>query len=136
MTSICTIIASVAALKWSLYQMDVKNAFLNDDLSEVVYMQPPPEISAPAGHVCRLRRAHYGLKQAPRAWFERFRQSLLSIGYTQSMADYAMFRRTTKVGVVVLILYVDDMVITGSDPAAISALKQPLQSEFEMKDLG
>src|SRR3954469_6595882 len=47
-----------------------------------------------------------------------------------------MFRRTTKVGVVILILYVDDMVITGSDPAAISALKQHLQSEFEMKDLG
>ena len=120
MTSIRTIIASAAALKWPLYQMDVKNAFLNGDLSEVVYMQPPPGISAPDGHVCRLCRALYGLKQAPRAWFERFRQSLLSIGYTQSTADYSMFRRTTQSGIVILILYVDDMVITGNDSAAIS----------------
>src|SRR5881628_2945075 len=107
-TSIRTIIASAAALKWSLYQMDVKNAFLNGDLSETVYMQPPPGIVTPAGHVCRLRRALYGLKQAPRAWFERFRQSLLAIGYIQSMADYAMFRRMTPSGIVILILYVDD----------------------------
>src|SRR3954466_416200 len=116
--------------------MDVKNAFLNGDLSEVVYMQPPPGIVTPPGHVCRLRRALYGLKQAPRAWFEQFRQSLLAIGYTQSMADYAMFRQNTKSGIVILILYVDDMVITGSDGDAISSLKQHLQSEFEMKDLG
>src|SRR3954466_15836933 len=99
-------------------------------------MQPPPGISAPEGHVCRLRCALYGLKQAPHAWFQRFRQSLLSIGYTQSMADYAMFRHTTQSGIVILILYVDDMVITGSDSAAISSLKQHLQNEFEMKDLG
>ena len=52
------------------------------------------------------------------------------------MTDYAMFRRTTKTGVVILILYIDDMVITGSDTTAISSLKQHLQSEFEMKDLG
>src|SRR5436190_18199865 len=52
------------------------------------------------------------------------------------MADYAMFRHTTQSGIVILILYVDDMVITGSDSAAISSLKQHLQFEFEMKDLG
>src|SRR4051812_2062224 len=115
--------------------MVVKNAFLNGNRSEVVYMQPSPGIFAPEGHACRLRRALYGLKQAPRAWFERFRQSLLFIGYTQSTADYAMFCRTTQFGIVILILYVDDMVITGSDSAAISCLKQQLRTVFEMKDL-
>src|SRR5436189_1237414 len=116
--------------------MDIKNAFLNGDLSEMAYMQPPPGVACPQGHVCRFRRALYGLKQAPCAWFERFRRSLLAIGFTQSMADYAMFCQTTPTRVVILILYVDDMVITGSDPDAISSLKQHLQSEFEMKDLG
>ena len=52
------------------------------------------------------------------------------------MADYAMFRQTTAFGIVILILYVDDMVIIGSDPVTISSLKQHLHSEFEMKDLG
>ena len=68
--------------------MDVKNAFLNGDLSYVVYMQPPPAVTALPRHVCRLRQALYGLKQALRARYERFHQSLLSAGYTQSMVDY------------------------------------------------
>ena len=59
----------------------------------------------------------------PRAWYECFHQSLLSAGYTQSMADYAMFRRSIPQGIVLLILDVDDMVITESDPAAIASLK-------------
>ena len=114
---------------------DVKYAFLKGDLSEVVYMQPPPGVTAPPWHVCRLRRALYDLKQVPRTWYECFRQSLLSAGYTQSMADYAMFRRSIPQGIV-LILYVNDMAITESDPAAIASLKRHLQPKFEMKDLG
>ena len=91
MTSICTLLALVAACQWPIYQMDVKNTFLNGEQSEIVYMQPPPGVTALPGYECRLRGALYGLKEAPRAWFERFRQSLLSVGYTQSMTDYVMF---------------------------------------------
>jgi len=86
-------------------------------------MQPLSGVSAPLGHVCRLRRALYDLKLAPRAWYERVLQFLLSAGYTQSMAEYAMFRRTTPHGIVLLILYVDGMIITKSDPVAIASLK-------------
>jgi len=62
MTSICTLIALAAAGRWPLYQMDVKNAFPNGDLSEVVYMQSPLDVSAPLGHIYTVRRAFYGLK--------------------------------------------------------------------------
>ena len=74
-------------------------------------------------------------KQVPHAWYEPFRQSFLSDEYAQSMTDYVMFRRSTPQGIVLLILYVDDMVITRIDPAAIASLKQHLQFEFELKDL-
>ena len=66
---VCALLAVAAASKWDLFQMDVKNAFLNGELSEEVYMQPPPGLSVDSNKVCHLRHALYGLKQAPRAWF-------------------------------------------------------------------
>jgi hypothetical protein len=70
MTTVRTSIAVAASSSWTISQMDVKNAFLNGDLHEEVYMHPPPGVDTPSGHVSRLRRALYGLKQASRAWFE------------------------------------------------------------------
>ena len=64
-SSVCALLAVAAASKWDLFQMDVKNAFFNGDLSEEVYMQPPPSLSVESNKVCHLRRALYGLKQAP-----------------------------------------------------------------------
>src|SRR5581483_12490544 len=116
--------------------MDVKNAFLNGELSEEVYMTPPPGVSLPSGHVCRLRKALYGLKQAPRAWFEKFSNMVLSSGFSASNYDSGLFTRTTASGSILLLLYVDDMIITGDDSIGIASLKQSLSSSFEMKDLG
>ena len=68
LSSVRTLITIFAARKWPLFQMDVKNAFLNGELSEEVYMKFPPGYSHPPGfphRVCRLRLALYGLKQAP-----------------------------------------------------------------------
>ena len=72
MTTVCTLLAIASVREWSISQLDVKNAFLNGELSEEVYMQPPPGYSVPEGMVCRLRRSFYGLKQAPHAWFQHF----------------------------------------------------------------
>ena len=65
--SVRALLAVAAARKWDLFQMDVKNAFLNGNLSEEVYMQPPSSLSVESNKVCHLRRALYSLKQAPRA---------------------------------------------------------------------
>ncbi|KAJ9566768.1 hypothetical protein OSB04_002734 [Centaurea solstitialis] len=116
--------------------MDVKNAFLNGDLSEEVYMTPSPGVSLPTGHVCRLRKTLYGLKQAPRAWFEKFSTTVISLGFSASNYDSGLFTRTTDAGTILLLLYVDGMIITGSDSAGITILKQSLSASFEMKDLG
>ena len=97
-------------------------------------MSPSPGLSTPPQYVCRLRRAIYGLKQAPRAWLERFRSVVLAAGFTESSHDYALFTRQTPCGLT-LLLYVDDMVISGDDVDTILSLKQRLQQEFHMKDL-
>ena len=109
--------------------MDVKNAFLNRDLSEEVYMQPPLGLSVDCNKVCHLQRALYGLKQAPRAWFAKFSSTISRLGYMTSHYD-------SDKGIILLLLYVDDMIITNDDLSGIQELKDFLSQQFEMKDLG
>ena len=116
--------------------MDVKNAFLNGDLSEEVYMQPLPGLSVDSNKVCHLRHALYDFKQAPRAWFAKFNSTISRLGYMASHYDSALFLRRTDKGTILLLLYVDDMIITGDDLSGIQELKDFLSQQFEMKDLG
>ena len=116
--------------------MDVKNALLNGDLSEEVYMQPPPSPAVDTNKVCYLRRALYGLKQAPRAWFAKFSSTISRLGYMASHYDSALFLRYTDKDTILLLLYMDDMIITGNDLSGIQELKDFLSQQFEMKDLG
>ncbi|RVW84580.1 Retrovirus-related Pol polyprotein from transposon RE1 [Vitis vinifera] len=135
-SSVRALLAVAAAPKWDLFQMDVKNAFLNGDLSEEVYMQPPSGLSVESNKVCHLRRAPYGLKQVPRAWFAKFSSTIFRLGYTASPYDSALFLRRTDKDTILLLLYVDDMIITGDDLSDIQELKDFLSQQFEMIDLG
>ncbi|WJZ81726.1 hypothetical protein VitviT2T_001549 [Vitis vinifera] len=99
-------------------------------------MQPPPGLSVESNKVCHLRRALYGLKQAPRAWFAKFSSTIFRLGYTTSPYDSALFLHCTDKDTILLLLYVDDMIITGNDLSGIQELKDFLSQQFEMKDLG
>jgi hypothetical protein len=125
-------------LDWPLHQFDVKNAFLHGDLEEEVYMDIPPGYSVTTGtnEVCKLQRALYGLKQSPRAWFGRFSLAMKKYGFKQSDSDHTLFLKRQQGKVTALIVYVDDMIITGDDREEISRLQRQLASEFEMKNLG
>ncbi|KAJ4722662.1 Retrovirus-related Pol polyprotein from transposon TNT 1-94 [Melia azedarach] len=136
MTSVRSLLAMTAICRWTLSQIDVKNAFLNSDLTEDVYMKPPPRYAHPSHKVCKLRRALYGLKQAPRAWFAKFSTIIQQLGFRSNSYDTALFIRNTGHGCILLLLYVDDMIITGDDTDGIYALKTSLQKHFQMKDLG
>uniref|UniRef100_A0A2N9I3R3 Reverse transcriptase Ty1/copia-type domain-containing protein n=1 Tax=Fagus sylvatica TaxID=28930 RepID=A0A2N9I3R3_FAGSY len=123
---------------WSLRQLDVKNAFLHGTLKEVVYMEQPPGFSSSIfpNHVCRLHKALYGLKQAPRAWFDRFSSFLLRLGFTCSTADSSLFIFRSEDSILLLLVYVDDIIVTSNKQALLSRLVSRLSSEFSMKDLG
>ena len=103
--------------------MDVKDAFLDGNLSEEVYMQPPSSLLIEPNKVCHLQRALYGLKQAPRVWFVKFSSTISHLDYIASHYDSTLFLRRTNKGTIFLFLYVDDMIITGDDLSDIQELK-------------
>ncbi|XP_074556441.1 uncharacterized protein LOC141812295 [Curcuma longa] len=124
---------------WPLHQLDVRNAFLNGDLEEEVFMSLPPgfEKGLDSKKVCKLNKALYGLKQSPRAWFERFGKTVISYGFLQSQADHTIFYKHSEKGkVAILIVYVDDIILTGDDETELAVLKKNLAKEFQIKDLG
>ena len=103
------------------------NAFLHGELekNKEVYMEVPPGFSEEfgGGEVCRLQKTLYGLKQSPRVWFGRFCQAMFKHGFQQSHSDHTLFTKRRGNKVTCLIIYVDDMIITGDDVEEIQSLK-------------
>ena len=106
MATIRTIIALAAKKHWNIFQLDVNNAFLHGDLDEEVYMQMPKGIPNPENKVCRLKKSLYGRKQASRQWFTKLKNTLLSLGYTQSKNDYSLFLNKTTTNITLIAVYV------------------------------
>ena len=121
------------------FQLDIKNAFLHNDLAKEVYIEQPPGFVAQgeSGLVGKLCRSLYCLKQSPRAWFSRFSLMVQEIGMIRRTTDHSVFYHHTSTSQrIYLIVYVDDIVITGSDQDGIRKFKQHLFSHFQTKDLG
>ena len=122
---------------WPMYQLDVNNAFLYGTLDESVYMVPPPGyFTKNENRVCKLKKSLYGLKQAPRKWNEKLTSVLIEFGFMQSLSDYSLFTKSSTNGFTVLLVYVDDILLTGSSQKEIEDLKVFMKSKFLIKDLG
>jgi hypothetical protein len=136
-TSIKTIISLAASMGWNLHQMDVKTVSLNEAIEEEVYIEQPQgfEVHSRDTHVCRLKKALCGLKQAPRAWYTRMDNYLTRLGFSKSHEDPNLYYKVMNNALVILLLYVDDLFITGEESLIIQC-KKDLASEFDMKDLG
>ena len=117
--------------------MDVKTAFQDGVINEEVYIEQPEGfvIEDKNLYVCKLKKALYGLKQAPRAWYERVDSQLTKLGYSKNKADPNIYFKISNDDMLILVLYVDDLLITGDDHQ-IERCKQDLIAEFKMKDLG
>ncbi|PKU78369.1 Retrovirus-related Pol polyprotein from transposon TNT 1-94 [Dendrobium catenatum] len=123
---------------WTIRQFDVENAFLHGKLSETVYMKQPKgfEDTSHPDHVCLLQKAIYGLKQAPRQWYNTFTEHVLALGFQHSMADPSLLTYKNNDTRMYLLVYVDDILITGNNSEAISNLISKLAARFNLKDLG
>ena len=86
--------------------------------------------------VFRLKKALYGLKQAPRAWYEKIHAYLLTHGFQNSPTESTLYVKCVEDVFLVIVLYVDDMLLTGPNEMHIADFKAELNSAFEMSDLG
>ena len=138
LTSIRLFISLATTHGWDLHQLDIKKVFLHGDLAEKVYMEQPPRFVAQGeiGRVCRIRKSLYGLKQSPRAWFGKFSKVIEKFGMQKRKSDHSVFYRNSQAGIILLVVYVDDIIITMNDRAGISLLKSFLHGQFHTKDLG
>jgi hypothetical protein len=131
------LLLSIAAEKdYDVHQLDVKTAFLNGDLEEEVYLQPPEGYEDKQGRVWLLKKALYGLKQAAQAWHKKLKDSLVKVGLHPSESDPCLFIGQFNDGhAVYLLIHVDDALIVGSS-AAVREVKSKFSSLFEVRDLG
>jgi histone deacetylase 1/2 len=133
------IILTIAVhLNWDIRQLDINNAFLNGHLKETVYMSQPEGYADPTkpDHLCKLSKALYGLKQAPRAWFDSLKNALLNWGFHNTKSDSSLFILKGTEHTTFLLIYVDDIIVTGSNSKFLDAFIKQLNVVFSLKDLG
>nr|GEW60625.1 retrovirus-related Pol polyprotein from transposon TNT 1-94 [Tanacetum cinerariifolium] len=137
LVTIRTLLAVATKIGWIIHQLDVNNALLHGYLDKQVYMKTPKGFSKEGEtRVCLLQKYLYGLKQASKNWYKNLTSFLLSLNFEQSKTDYSLFTYQ-KVGVYVAILiYVDDVIIVRDNSKKIQQIKQQLDDEFSIKNLG
>nr|GEY68019.1 copia protein [Tanacetum cinerariifolium] len=134
MEAIRIFLAYAAHKGFTVYQMDVKTAFLHGSLKEDVYVcQPEGFINADYPiHVYKLKKALYGLKQAPRAWYDELSTFLLQNGFSKGTIDLTLFTRCFDDDILVVQVYVDDIIFGSTNPRYATLFSDLMKSRFEM----
>lgn len=118
------VLGHAESYSWPIRQLDVNQAFLQGTLEEEVYMVQPPgfvDMDRP-DHVCRLKNAIYGLKQEPCAWYLELKHFLQQSGFINSLADASLFVYCRDSYIVYILVYVDDIIVTGNDSNIVSSV--------------
>ncbi|GKE07382.1 retrovirus-related pol polyprotein from transposon TNT 1-94 [Tanacetum coccineum] len=131
-------IANATSKSMTIYQMDVKTAFLNGELKEEVYVSQPEGFVDPdhPTHVYRLMNVLYGLKQAPRAWYDTLSQFILDNKFFKGVVDLTLFTWKTGKHILLVQIYVDDIIFASTDPKACDIFSNEMSSKFQMSMMG
>ena len=125
-----------AILDLEYEQFDVVTAFLNASLDkeDEIYVAQPNGFDDGTGRACRLLQALYGLRKAPRLWFRAISTILKQLGFKPLLTNLCIFKHQSEM--ILLIIYVDDMLISAPKRAQIAAIRDALKKHFELKELG
>ncbi|KAI3734336.1 hypothetical protein L6452_13802 [Arctium lappa] len=136
--AICMFLAYAAHKNFTVYQMDVKTAFLNGILKEEVYVSQPEGFVNPdkPHHVYILDKALYGLKQAPRTWYDVLSQFLVKSGFSKGKVDTTLFIKKEKADIILIQIYVDDIIFGSTNPKYCKNFSNLMVSRFQMSMMG
>ncbi|GJZ80023.1 retrovirus-related pol polyprotein from transposon TNT 1-94 [Tanacetum coccineum] len=136
--AICIFIANVSSKNMTVYQMDVKTAFLNSELKEEVYVSQPEGFVDPnhPTYVYHLKKALYGLKQAPWAWYDTLSRFLLDNKFSKGAVDPTLFTQKTSKHSLLVQIYVDDIIFALTDPKSCEIFSYEMSFKFQMSMMG
>ncbi|GJY96842.1 retrovirus-related pol polyprotein from transposon TNT 1-94 [Tanacetum coccineum] len=131
-------IANAVSQNMMIFQMDVKTAFLNSELNEVVYVSQPEGFVDPdqPTHVYRPKKSLYGLKQAPRAWYDKLSRFLMSTGFSNGVVDPTLFTRKIGKHILLVQIYIDDIIFASTNPKSCETFAKEMSSTFKMSMMG
>ncbi|KAJ9557295.1 hypothetical protein OSB04_011909 [Centaurea solstitialis] len=131
-------LAFAAHMNFKVFQMDIKNAFLNGKFNEEVYVAQAPGFVDPMfpDHVYKLNKALYGLKQAPRAWYDTLSTFLLSKGFVRGKIDNTLFLKKYPKHILLVQIYVDDIIFGSTNPKLCEKFELLMKSEYKMSMMG
>jgi len=137
-TTVRVLLALAACKSWKLWQMDVKNAFLHGELDKDIYMEQPRGFKSKIHpeYVCKLKKVLYVLKQAPRAQYGKFGEFLVHSSFKVVPSDSSIFVKTKDGRLAIVLVYVDDLIITGNYSKEIQSTRENLSVQFQMKEIG
>lgn len=138
METVRLLLALSAKNNWEVHHLDVKTAFLNGDIKEEVYVTQPEgfEKSGQEHLVYKLLKALHGLRQAPRAWYDKLNSCLKNLGFVRCPFEHAVYARKEGDESLIIAVYVDDLLVTGSSNDMIEEFKKQMNTHFEMSDMG
>ncbi|CAH9119770.1 unnamed protein product [Cuscuta europaea] len=136
--AICLFLAYATHKNFTVFQMDVKTAFLNEVLEEQVYVAHPEGFIDPRypDHVYKHKKALYGLKQAPRAWYDALTEFLVDSGFSKGKIDTTLFIKRHKTDITLIQIYVDDIIFASSNPRLCKKFEELVKTKFEMSMMG
>jgi hypothetical protein len=136
--SIRILLAIAAYFDYEIWQMDFKTAFLNGNIEEELYMVQPEGFfdTKDANKVCKLQRSIYGLKEASRSWNIHFDEVIKCFGFVQNTEESCIYKKMSGSSVSFPVLYLDDILLIGNDVKMLNSVKEYLNNNFSMKDMG
>lgn len=137
-TTIRVILSLAVTQHRPLRKLDMQNVVLHGDLQETFYLQQPPEFVDPTkpDHVCLLHTSLYDLKQALWVWFHRLSTAILTLGFQGSKTDPSLCIYSRGRALLYMLVYFDDIIVTGNDPQAIDRIVRSLGLSFVVQDMG